>query len=928
MTDFPKDQEAGKDPCHQLVRGLAALPWEREHTAVSRYMHVLALLTTLAVWRPGPAGEGSTAVRVVLDNRTPLRFHFTWRTVLVRRKSGQVEFCRVTWRSRGKAKLTAVAEPTGTQPPPGEWTSVDFDDSSWPRARPPMFTRGTREVALICARGKFHVPDPRAAELTLRLSYRGGAVVYVNGAEVFRGHLPAGKLRPLTPAQDYPDEAYLRPDGYLLRWVGFGDPEKYRDRFALRQRRLEVKVPASALRRGTNVLAVELHRAPISELFYTSKFKEAGRYFMWDTVALEVLELTGRGAVPNVARPGGWQIWNHPTYLSVHNADYGDPNEPLRPICIAGTRNGSFSGKVVVGSDRPVVGLRAEAAALTGPDGAVIPATALEVRYGLRTDHAASRNESDRGRPAPAYARGLRRFDGLAEKPPQQVPTDPKVGGAVVPVWLTVHIPRDAKPGKYTGRLTIAARGLTPVEVPVILTVAAWALPDPKEFVSFMGLVQSPDTLAIRYGLPMWSEEHWKLIDRSFELMGRLGVKTIYIPVLARTYFGNEHSMVRWVSRPAATGSAPASGPWQLDFSIVERYIATAIRHLDKVPVVCLYCWDVGTGSKYFGMDKYKYADNTGVPFTVIDAGTRRPAAAAGPKWGTPESRAFWKPVLAGLRRVLQRHGLAGAMMVGISGDRRPNKDAVEDLRAAAPEAPWVSSSHTVPRNLHGQPVGYASAVWGVGAAPDPAEKRYHGWKCPRLVVVFPRYGCGAIGYGIRTNFALGCYRIGMEAALVSPGPGRRGLRGIGRCGADFWPVLKSKGGRRLTVLGRYPENKAWHGGYLRNSTPYLLAPGSDGPVATVRFEALREGIQEAEARIFIEKALLDPAKRARLGEKLAGRCQRLLDERVRIIRRAIAGGGRYLTWTYLAGAGLERQAERLYQAAAEVARALKANQQ
>ena len=46
----------------------------------------------------------------------------------------------------------------------------------------------------------------------------------------------------------------------------------------------------------------------------------------------------------------------------------------------------------------------------------------------------------------------------------------------------------------------------------------------------------------------------------------------------------------------------------------------------------------------------------------------------------------------------------------------------------------------------------------------------------------------------------------------------------------------------------------------------------------------IREGAQDLEPRVFLEKALLDPARRARLGEELAGRCQHLLDERVRAI--------------------------------------------
>ena len=51
--------------------------------------------------------------------------------------------------------------------------------------------------------------------------------------------------------------------------------------------------------------------------------------------------------------------------------------------------------------------------------------------------------------------------------------------------------------------------------------------------------------------------------------------------------------------------------------------------------------------------------------------------------------------------------------------------------------------------------------------------------------------------------------------------------------------------------------------------------------MATNRFEQFREGVQQCEARISIESALIDPAKRQQLGEELASRCQAALDERV-----------------------------------------------
>ena len=58
--------------------------------------------------------------------------------------------------------------------------------------------------------------------------------------------------------------------------------------------------------------------------------------------------------------------------------------------------------------------------------------------------------------------------------------------------------------------------------------------------------------------------------------------------------------------------------------------------------------------------------------------------------------------------------------------------------------------------------------------------------------------------------------------------------------------------------------------------------------MATARFENLREGVQECEARIVIERALLDSAATEQLGDRLAQQCQDLLNERQRAMWKTI----------------------------------------
>ncbi len=471
----------------------------------------------------------------------------------------------------------------------------------------------------------------------------------------------------------------------------------------------------------------------------------------------------------------------------------------------------------------------------------------------------------------------------------------------------------------------MGAEGVKTRKVPVRLRVAGWKLPDSKDFVTHVGLIQSPESVAMKYKVKMWSEEHWRLLEESFELLGQVGTKTVYIPLRSRTYFGNEHSMVRWIKA--------ADGSWKHDFSIAERYLDLAVKHLGKVPVVCLYCWDVDTDGCYFGK-KVDLSKRPGTPFTVLDPKTGALSEEVGPRWGEAKTREFWRPVFAGMRDILRKRGLEKSMMVGICGDRRPSKAAVEDLKAVAPEARWVVSSHGAPRKLHGQPVGYVCFVWGVNGIPDPQVRRYHGWKNPELICPFPRSGSGVFGPGLRQVSPLAPYRMAAETALVSAGRAGRaggGLRGFGRCGADFWPLRKEKhygDWRYRSLAGRYPETNDWHGGWLHNSFIYVLGPGEHGPVATTRLEMLREGLQEAEARVFIEKALLDETLKAKLGKELARKCLELLDERTRSCRRTFVYGTGTARWNslWLTSSGWQERSAALYSTAAEVAARLGVN--
>ncbi|HOX07895.1 MAG TPA: hypothetical protein PK280_15960 [Planctomycetota bacterium] len=871
------------------------------------------------------AGEGAApapaAGKAVLDANSFWHAWLGWKSVQVQAADGTLATL-----ADGKEKKPRPL--SASLPPPAGWTKADFDDADWTRTQGP-FAIGAwcqsyvdtigpgnpGEVAMICLRGRFRCDDPAAVkELQLRLIYSGGVAVFLNGKEVARSHLPPADKAPElkfgeTLAERYPDDCYTRPDGSLLTER---EGKEFPERFKARTREFTAAIPAEGLVKGTNVLAVAVLRAPFAEVYVTAKRNPQpwpGPATPWPHARLDDVRLTAAPGAPLEAansRPKGVQVWNRSVLEALDGTDFGDPCDRLAAVRISGARNGAFSGQVMVGSDAPLAGLKAKMGELRSADGKnTIAAERCRVRYALADAQTYWYN------PPPTW------FDSLVDAAPDPVPVKDKRCGAVCPVWVTVNVPADAAPGVYSGKLLVSAAGLAETPVEVRLEVAPFVLPAPRDFLPHLGLIQSPDSVAMQYNVEMWSEKHWAHLEKTFELLGQAGNKTVFIPLLRQTHFGNQHTMVRWIKgADPSTGSGPGGG-YKYDFTVLDKYLDLAAKHLGKPPVVCLLVWDLFCGSQYLGTKDIK-APGTGYLFTELDPKTGQLTEAEGPKWDSPEIVDFVKAVVDATREHLAKRGLEGSMMIGMSGDSRPTKEVTEVLKKAAPGVKWVSQAHPRLPDLFGLPAGYVTNVWVSGAPVDPGIKRSY-WK-PKAWIdgTFPREGHKCI-YPLRHNTSPVVPRMIIEATVAA------GMDGVGRVGADFWEVLPGKHpGERYAINGRYPAS-GWAQLGIQHATTYVLGAGPEGPVSTVRFELLREGLQATEARMQLERALGDPAARGKLGEDLAARCDALLDARTYSIMRAgasgMAGGARRNPyWWGFVSSGWQGRDAALYALAAEAA--------
>ena len=808
--------------------------------------------------------------------------------------------------------------------PAANWAAADFDDSAWScermgRLSPGRLGTSAYNMNSLMFRGVYYrtcftVPDPeKAGDLTVSIRYRGGARILINGTEIARGSLPAGELDEQTHAEDYPFEAYTAADDEIRADVpdqkrdcsqGIADlrtdweearvssrrgEEVFRANCMAQQlnekgwRRIQglrdraigpVKVPAKLLRKGVNVLAIETRTSFLHAWTIPTprerRWGVHGGYtnLSWDHCGLVRVEMrSADGSVPSVlTRPAGVQAW----VADMHRRLWQPDSKPLSAgqevLRFVGARNGSFSGQIGITTDRELTGLKATAGKLAAEhghaNGGVAMPPSLKVmpmrpqpiwalnylgegrsegvgynpgnpRMNASTGELAlHRYQVMEGLPrerdgridektvAKAYD-DFKFFDHISAAWPEKVPA-----GTCQPLWVYLSVPADAAEGVYKGKVTIQADGVEPITVPVQAEVVGWRLPGPKDFQTIVQSEQSPYGVANQYKVPLWSDEHFRLMETSFKQLARLGVSWAYVSVLTKSELGNRDDvMIKWTRKK--------DGSLSFDYSIMDRYLALAGKHFGTPKVVCFLVMH-GT-----------FANSTAVPITDEATG-KTELVEVGPDQDATR-RPLWRAFAGSLYEHMKGLGLEKSMYYGQAFDDVPDKSLVTLLAEATPGVYWTGAAHG-----RGPDATFriSSRAYGV----DLGSSSLLGWKTPFVHMLMPRMAGSVICVeGTTTPYT---HRVMVDRGLYS------GFNGVGRMGADWFNATWFSGfsGGQWNMVGRSCVQTLW--------------PGTDGPEASARHEAMLEGVQEGEARIFIEQAL----DRKVLPEVLATEVQAVLN--------------------------------------------------
>lgn len=95
------------------------------------------------------------------------------------------------------------------------------------------------------------------------------------------------------------------------------------------------------------------------------------------------------------------------------------------------------------------------------------------------------------------------------------------------PVWMTVNVPSDAKPGKYTGRMTVSSSNAKTRSIPVELIVSDHILPPASDWAFHLDLWQNPYSVARVENVPLWSDAHFEAMRPVMKMLADAGQKSV-----------------------------------------------------------------------------------------------------------------------------------------------------------------------------------------------------------------------------------------------------------------------------------------------------------------------------------------------------------------------------------------------------------------
>lgn len=387
-------------------------------------------------------------------------------------------------------------------------------------------------------------------------------------------------------------------------------------------------------------------------------------------------------------------------------------------------------------------------------------------------------------------------------------------GNRPLAFMVQLDIPADAAPGVYRGVVKLN-RGYVPkpygcvsasVEVPVELVVEQGVLPAPRDWHFHLDLWQHPQSIARWHKVAPWSPEHFEAMRPYMTMLAEAGQKVITCTLLDEAWNGQTHdafpSNIEWIKGK--------DGTWRYDFSAFDAWVSFMMNDIGITEQISCYTmvpWHM----------KVRYLDEATGKNEYIKLDVNSPV------W-----EQTWGPFLTAFRAHLQQKGWLHKTCIAL--DERPDhmaRAAKAMVDKYAPELRIVSAvdkPSAFTREVYNLSpiITHADTVMGDLLA----ERKAQGKKTTVYVCLHPQ----------KPNTFT--FSPPAEADWIGLFVAANGLDGFLRWAYNSW----NEDPRQCTDFGKWPSGDC-----------FLVYPGAH---SSVRFEHLRDGIEDAEKiRILRERA-------------------------------------------------------------------------
>ncbi|TDE48484.1 DUF4091 domain-containing protein [Flavobacterium sp. GT3P67] len=380
------------------------------------------------------------------------------------------------------------------------------------------------------------------------------------------------------------------------------------------------------------------------------------------------------------------------------------------------------------------------------------------------------------------------------------------------PIWLSISIPANAVAGQYKGIFTINAG--RKYSLPITINVLEHTLPAVDKWKFDLDLWQHPAAIARVHKVELWSNEHFEKMRPYYTMLANAGQKCITASIMNEPWghqtFDDFPSLIKWVKKK--------DGSWFYDYSLFDKYVSFVMSCgiTKRINCYSMVPWKLS----------FQYYDENLLKNTELVA-----------KIGSDEYNSYWSAMIKDFTKHLKEKGWFGISTIAM--DERPMKDmqtVIKLLKDIDPD-------------------------WKIALAGN-----YH-----------PEIEKDIFDYSVASRFQFDAVTLKERIALGKPSTWYTCCEENYPNGFTFSPPAEH------VWMGWYAAAKGFTG-YLRwayNSWPqnpltdsrFTAWPAGDtfqvypGPMTSIRFEKLIEGIQDFEKIHILQEGFKQSGNQTKIEE-------------------------------------------------------------